>query len=201
MHFEVLMDLPFTLDIHAPSWIPSHFDNHILRKLSSMKGQYYDTEAYDALSTRCDYVLYEVYEIHRPVVDGELLSGVTFLHPGMVGNEYNMTKGHFHAVLDTAEFYYCLAGTGAMVMETPEGEWSVKDFRAGRMLYVPPRWAHRSVNTSKKDDLVLLFVYPAHAGHDYGTIEKQGFRKLMVEIDGRTQVIDNPRWSAPGAAS
>jgi glucose-6-phosphate isomerase len=40
----------------------------------------------------------------------------------------------------------------------------------------------------------MFFIYPANAGHDYGTIEQQGFRKLVLERDSRVQIIDNPRW-------
>ena len=40
----------------------------------------------------------------------------------------------------------------------------------------------------------MFFVYPANAGHDYGTIESKGFRKLVVCRDGKTEIIDNPRW-------
>jgi glucose-6-phosphate isomerase len=80
-----------------------------------------------------------------------------------------------------------------MVMETPEGDWAVELLSPGRVLYVPPRWAHRSVNTGS-DDLITLFAYPGHAGHDYGTIEQQGFRKLLVERDGVAAIVDNPRW-------
>ncbi|MGB5844521.1 MAG: glucose-6-phosphate isomerase family protein [Anaerolineales bacterium] len=83
---------------------------------------------------------------------------------------------------------------GVMVMETPEGEWSIEELHPGCVLYVPPRWAHRSVNTGQLVNLVTFFIYPGNAGHDYGTIEQQGFRKLVVERDGRVQVIDNPRW-------
>lgn len=39
---------------------------------------------------------------------------------------------------------------------------------------------------------VTLFVCPGNAGHDYGTIEQQGFRRLVVERDGRAQVIGDP---------
>lgn len=86
-----------------------------------------------------------------------------------------------------------------MVMETPEGEWAVEKLIPEKVLYVPPRWAHRSVNTSRNEDLVTFFVYPGNAGHDYGSIEKQGFRKLVVEREGEVQVIDNPRWLPPEA--
>ena len=45
--------------------------------------------------------------------------------------------------------------------------------------------------------LCLLFVYPGDAGHDYGTIEFQGFRKLVLKMDGDVKIVDNPRWVAP----
>ena len=192
------MDVPFTFDLVFPEALPSKFDQHLVRRLSSMKGQFADGPAYVARAAKEDVVLYEVYELHRPEVTGELLHGISIVHPGKVGDEYFMTKGHFHTVLETAEIYQCLKGEGVMVMETPEGEWAVETLRPGRILYVPPRWAHRSVNTGRQEDLVTFFVYPGHAGHDYGTIETQGFRKLMVEVNGRPQVADNPRWLAPG---
>jgi glucose-6-phosphate isomerase len=189
MHSE-----PFTYELPADGGIPSAYDSHISRRLSAMRGMYCDEAAFAALLARDDALLYEVYEIQRPHAPGELLQGVSVVHPGKVGDEYYMTKGHFHEVLDTGEVYYCLSGAGMMVMETPEGESSVQPFRAGQVLYVLPRWAHRSVNTSPDQALVFYFVYPGNAGHNYGTIEQQGFRKLVVERDGQPTVIDNPRW-------
>jgi glucose-6-phosphate isomerase len=191
----MMLNVPYTYDISAG--VPSSWDNHIVRRLSSMKGQYLDQAAYRAMLARGDQVLYEVYERKRPEVSGELLHGVSVVHPGKVGDEYFMTKGHFHRVLETGEIYHCLKGRGMMVMETPEGEWCVQDFVPGAVLYVLPRWAHRSVNVSLTEDLVFHFVYPGHAGHDYGTIERQGFRKLVVDRGGVPQVIDNPRWRPP----
>jgi len=192
------MDVPFTFDLIYPQALPSKFDNHLVRRLSSMRGQFADQAAYAAQLEKEDTVLYEVYELKRPEVAGELLHGISIVHPGKVGDEYYMTKGHFHTVLETAEIYECLKGEGVMVMETPEGEWAVEELRPGKILYVPPRWAHRSVNTGSGEDLVTFFVYPGNAGHDYGTIETQGFRKLMLEVGGRPQIVDNPRWLAPG---
>lgn len=184
---------PYTYQI-PESGIPSEWDNHIVRRLSDMKGQYADQERFEAMLSQDDQVLYEVYEFRRPEVAGELLHGVSIIRPGFVADEYFMTKGHFHAVLETGEVYYCLSGQGVMVMETPEGAWSVEEFRPGSVLYVLPRWAHRSVNTSPDEDLVLFFIYPGHAGHDYGTIEERGFRKLIVERAGKPAIIDSPRW-------
>ena len=84
-----------------------------------------------------------------------------------------------------------------MVMETPEGQCVVEELIGGKVLYVPPRWAHRSVNVSSYEDLVMFFVYPGNAGHDYGTIETQGFKKLVIERDGKPDIVDNPRWTQP----
>jgi glucose-6-phosphate isomerase len=185
---------PFTVDIvQEQVLLPRPYDTHIVRKLSALKGQFLDTQAFEALLEKDDPILYEVYEIRRPEVAGEQLQGLSILHPGKVGDEYYMTKGHFHSVLETAETYLCLQGEGYMVMETPEGEWAVEPLRPNKVLYVPPRWAHRSVNTSPDQDLVTFFVYPAHSGHDYGTIEKTGYLKLVVEQDGAARIVDNPR--------
>jgi len=187
-------DQPFSFYVPQPQVIPTHFDNHIERRLSALRGQFSDLDAYEMLLAQCDPVLYEVYEIQRPHQAGELLTGISIVHPGKVGQEFFMTKGHFHAVLETAEVYLCLKGEGFMVMEDPEGNCQVEPLSPGKILYVPPRWAHRSVCTSRQEDLATFFIYPGHAGHDYGTIEGQGFRKLVMEGEDWIVVVDNPRW-------
>ena len=189
-----MTDAPFTLTLPFPKIIPSKADTHIKRPLSSLRGIFLDDEALEKMLQQDDPLVYEVFEIKRPEEEGELALGVSVVHPGQVGSEFFMTKGHFHSVLETAEVYYCLQGEGFMVMETPEGATSVAALHPGTVLYVPPRWAHRSVCTSRQGDLVTLFVYPAHAGHDYGTIEQQGFRKLVIDSGNGIEFIDNPRW-------
>ena len=188
---------PFSFEIAGPGFIPSYYDNHIQRYLTNMAGQYLDQKAYADLLENANSLLYEVYELKRPETAGEILHGVSIVHPGKVGAEYYMTKGHYHTVLETAEIYYTLSGRGMMVMETPEGDWAVEDLQPGKILYVPPRWAHRSVNIDPGQDLVMFFAYPGNAGHNYGAIESQGFRKLVVERDGKPAIVDNPRWVEP----
>jgi glucose-6-phosphate isomerase len=187
-------DLPFTFTIQFPLGAPTRADNHIQRRLSSLKNQFNDERAYCELLAEDDRLIYEVYEIKRPEVEGELLSGISIVHPGKVGHEFFMTKGHFHIEQETAELYFVLKGEGFMVMETPEGDCSLEALTPGKVLYVPPRWAHRSVCTSRQEDLVTFFVYPGNAGHDYGAIEQQGFRKLVMDSGQGIEIIDNPRW-------
>ena len=189
-----MTDLPVTFTLPMPEVVPSRSENHIERRLSALRGQFDDAEAYEAMLSEKDQLIYEVYEIQRPQVEGEILMGVSIVHPGKVGSEFFMTKGHFHSVLETSEVYYCLRGEGFMVMETPEGDTCVEALVPGKVLYVPPRWAHRSVCTSRQEDLVTFFAYPANAGHDYGTIERQGFGKLVLDGAHGPEVVDNPRW-------
>jgi glucose-6-phosphate isomerase len=105
-----------------------------------------------------------------------------------------MTKGHFHARLETAEVYYCLRGHGYLLMENPEGDWEAREVEPGGAVYVPARYAHRSVNVSATEPLVTFFAFRGDAGHDYGTIETNGFRKQVVERSGRPELVDNPGW-------
>jgi glucose-6-phosphate isomerase len=163
------------------------------RYLSNMKGMFADDAAYEEMVKNDNPLAYEFYELGFPEKDSDLLFGTSIVYPGKVGNEYFMTKGHFHTILDTAEVYYCLSGKGYMLMENPEGDWDAQELTPGKAVYVPGRYAHRSINVGN-EPLVTFFVFRADAGHDYGTIETKGYRKLIVENNGKVEIIDNPKW-------
>ena len=80
-----------------------------------------------------------------------------------------------------------------MVMENPEGDTMELPLRTGEALYVPRRYAHRSVNTGDQP-LVMFYTFGADAGHDYGTIETKGYHRLIVKREDKPTVIDNPKW-------
>jgi glucose-6-phosphate isomerase len=161
------------------------------RRLSDMADMYEDAAAATAAVESGDPVLYRVYEKKVPETAGELQWCMSVLLPGKVGREYYMTKGHFHAVRETAEIYFCVRGRGYMLMETEDGRTELAEMRPDAAVYVPGGWAHRSINTGE-EPLISFCVYPGHAGHDYGSIETRGFLKRVVEMDGRPEVIDNP---------
>lgn len=183
---------PFALDFDLGTGV-SKATQSTKRPLSKMKGMYADNTAFEAAVQNNDPLVYEFYELDLPETAGDLLFGTSILYPGKVGNEYYMTKGHFHTILETGEVYYCLSGNGAMLMENPEGDWDIQYFTPGQAVYVPPRYAHRSINLGN-EPLVTFFTFRADAGHDYGTIETKGYRKLVVEKDGKPAIIDNPKW-------
>jgi glucose-6-phosphate isomerase len=190
---------PFAVSWDPRDGIMDDPDNHIERYLRTLTSMFYDREAAEKyLKERGDTLLYEVYEKKIPQADGEIQFCSSITHPGKIGDEYFMTKGHFHARRDTAEIYYCLRGRGYMLMETEGGEdFELGEMSPGRTVYVPPDWAHRSVNTGD-EPLISLAVYPGDAGHDYGSIETSGYRHVVVERKGKPEVIENPRYGRMG---
>jgi glucose-6-phosphate isomerase, archaeal len=163
------------------------------RYLSNMKGMFYDEKKYAEILAKENPLIYEFHEISVPEDSGDLAFGMSIAYPGKVGDEYFMTKGHFHTVLETAEVYLCVKGRGLILMENPEGDWCYEVLTPGKMAYVSQRYAHRSINIGT-EPFVQFFCFRGDAGHDYGTIETKGYRKLVVERNGEFAVIDNPKW-------
>ena len=76
------MDMPFAYDLVRSRMIPTRFNNHVVRNLTALKGQFSDERAHVACIARDDAPVYEVYEVRRPESAGELLHGVSIVHPG-----------------------------------------------------------------------------------------------------------------------
>jgi glucose-6-phosphate isomerase len=183
---------PFTMDFSLESGLSGQ-RRPTQRRLSQMKGMYAGHEALLKMLEGGDPLVYEFYELGAPEDAGDLAFGTSIVYPGKVGGEYFMTKGHFHTIIGTGEVYICLRGRGIMLQENPEGDWSASELVPGRAVYCAQRYAHRSINTGA-EPLVTFYSFRADAGHDYGTIETKGYRKLVVEVDGKPAVVDNPRW-------
>jgi glucose-6-phosphate isomerase len=174
---------PFSATVDLVEGIMTDATRHTARKASAMRGHYADAGALDRLIAAGDPLHYEVFEKPVPEEYGHDMFCVSRLLPGLVGEEYFMTKGHYHTVAQTAELYLCIRGKGFMVMKTKDGRFSAEPMEKGRMVYVPPYWAHRSVNTGD-EPLVSFCAYNAEAGHNYGDIETEGFLKRVLRQDG-----------------
>ena len=181
---------PFGVDIDLEEGVMSDPDSHLVRRASAMTGYYANEAELRRLITEGDDpVHYEVFEKRIPEEYGHLLFSISKLQPGLVGQECFMTKGHHHEVAGCAELYLCIRGEGYILMKTADGRRCVAEpIKRNRMVYVPPYWAHRSINTGD-EPLISLCVYPAEAGHDYGDIEQKGFPK-RVFVRGRQLLIE-----------
>lgn len=164
-------------------------DNVVVRRASDMRGYYADNEALEALVRGSeDPIHYRVYELSIPEEKGHLRVVVSELLPGKVAGEYFMTKGHYHEVPETAEVYLCLRGGGYMMMKSADGRCVEEPMEPGRMVYVPPHWAHRSINVSD-EPLVSFCVYPGEAGHNYGDIVTEGFPHRIFAGDTKPVIF------------
>ncbi len=184
---------PFFMNIDFKSGDLKPNDRVNVRRLGNMKGMFLDAESERLILERSDPIIYTFSEKVLPEEPGHLQIAMTSINPGKVGEEYYMTKGHYHKLAHTSEVYLGLEGTGCLLMQTVEGYFSAIDIRPGVLAYIPPYWGHRMVNTGESP-FVFFAVYPGDAGHNYGDIEKTGFAKILLKRDGKTLLTDNPRW-------
>ena len=185
---------PLRVDIFPETGFlgPEHLTNVSARHLSAMRGMYQDVGAAEAMVAAGDPLLYQVYQAAIPDAIPHLLFGTTVIYPGKVGDEYFMTKGHYHEIEHTAEVYFCLRGRGYILQENRAGQVGGHIVHPGHAVYIPPPGANPSVNLGD-EEFVFFYVYPAGSGHDYEAFEGLGFRHILVERDGEPACLPNPR--------
>jgi glucose-6-phosphate isomerase len=162
----------------------------ICKRLSELRGSFHDATAYDAALAVDDALLYTVCSVRPAEGDGQMHYGLGILQPGKIGNEYFLTRGHYHSERMAAEIYIGLRGDGAILLEHEHtGKSALVRLAEGDVVYVPGHTAHRTVNTGAVP-LAYLGVYPWNAGHDYGAIAHRNFLKCVVEVNGRPELMD-----------
>jgi glucose-6-phosphate isomerase len=179
------IDMPTLLTIVAGDGAMEGATRVYRKHRGDLDGLYRDESAHRALvdAGGADELVYYVNEHKYQSGPGSLIVGTSTLLPGVVGEEYAMTRGHLHAVSDRAELYYCLSGHGVMLLDTDDGRSVAVELRAGQAVDVPGHWVHRSVNVGD-EPFVSLFCYNSDAGQDYALIERAGGMKSLIVRDG-----------------
>lgn len=161
-----------------------------VRQLKDIAGIFLDQDAMSAMNP--ETLIYSV-QSWLPVEEGTpggLYFGVSTLYPGKVGNEYFMTKGHFHAQSDRAEFYWGVQGKGMLIlMDRDRNTWAEKIY-PGSLHYIGSEIAHRLANTGS-ENLVVGACWPSDAGHNYQEIAENGFSARLIEIEGQPELIES----------
>ena len=157
------------------------------RRASDMEGLYHDENSLQDLISSGDPLVYRVAAAPVPEVAGEVPFSITTVEPGTVGDEFFMTKGHAHTNYE-GEIYLGLSGRGGLVLYTGEqARWI--EIEPGSVGYIPPGWAHRTVNTGP-EPFQFLAVYPGAAGHDYEFVLERGMGLRVVRDTDGYKVID-----------
>ncbi len=158
------------------------------RVLADLAGVFADQAAWAAMDGR--QLAYRV-QLYLPVADGTeggLFFGNTTIMPGRVGDEYFMTKGHFHACRNRAEYYWTLQGRGGLILMDEDRNCRVEWLSPGSLHYIPGHTAHRVANTGD-EPLTFGACWPADAGHDYDTIARDGFAARLRCVDGKPTLV------------
>lgn len=153
-------------------------------RASDMAGLYKDADAWQRLAG--DALVYAVAAAPVAEEAGELPFSITTIQPGTVGGEFFMTKGHMHTARQ-GEVYLGLSGKGLLVLYDG-GEAKVVELPPNVVGYIPPGWAHRTVNVGA-EPFRFLAVYPGDAGHDYGFVRERGMGARVYK-DGRGYLVD-----------
>lgn len=183
---------PVELALDPASGALSDATGYYEKRLGDLADVFQDEAAYRGLPA--DRLVYRVFEHRAEERPGDLIFGTSVVLSGTVGDEFNMTRGHRHAIADRTEIYHCLSGHGVLLMESPDGAVHAAELRPGVTSYVPPAWIHRSVNVGS-EPFMTLFCYPADAGQDYEVIARAGGMRRLVVRDGTSgwTLRDNPR--------
>lgn len=160
----------------------------LVRRVGQLGGIFEDRNSWSAMNPEA--VVYSV-QWQEPVpqeTEGGLFWGSTTIEPGRVGDEYYMTRGHFHARRDRAEFYCAVQGEGMLVLMDEDRSTRVEIMSPGSLHYIPGHTAHRAVNTGESP-LVFWACWPSDAGHDYDTIAERSFGARVLRRGGVPEVV------------
>jgi glucose-6-phosphate isomerase len=159
----------------------------LTRRMSDLEGLFADADAWRAAIEAGDPVVYTVAASLVPETDRELPQSITTIQPGTTAGEFWMTKGHQHPN-HQGEIYLALAGQGLLLMYDGTTA-SCLEMAPNTIGYIPPGWAHRSVNVGS-EPYSFLAVYPGCAGHDYGWVLEHGMGSRAVADGAGYRLVD-----------
>lgn len=155
------------------------------KDLAALRPLFADQAACDDLIRQGEVPVYEVAEFRE---DGsDLIFGTTTIQPGQVGGEFFMTRGHFHRCADLGEIYSTTAGEGLLLLRTRDFQTRTVQMRPGSCAFIPPGWAHRSVNTGPVP-LVFFWCCDPATGTDYGGIAEHGMGLRVFDDAGMVRL-------------
>ncbi len=189
------LNLPFYIPVTPEGFQATTNMKYIQRHLSEMQDFFSDSEAIKYVLTQSDPLIYEYWEMEYAGSGNGISFGMTRIQPGQIGNEYFLTKGHFHADGLGDEMHLTLDGQGMVLLLDREEKSTCMEMQSGRMCYYPGHLAHRTINTGI-EPLVFVGIWPPHIVHDYETLKRNGFPKLIVAGQSGPELINNPRFTS-----
>lgn len=158
------------------------------KTLGQIRSLFHDQKAAGKLPDQLELYRIQFYAAVPDSTEGGLYLGNTVIQPGKVGDEYYMTRGHFHRIRNRGEYYAAVQGEGALLLMGDDRITRCETMTSGSVHYIPGNTAHRVANTGSVP-LVFIASWPSDAGHDYETIEREGFSARLLERNGSPVLI------------
>ncbi len=133
------------------------------------------------------------------VIRGEAGQNITVLTPGLNGNEFNKTYGHFHNY-QGVEIYHVVYGQGVLLMQRNDEmgeakEVKVVSLRPGMTVEIPSGYGHALINVGKTYLVVIDNSPTGKNVHNFEPVkEKQGFAYYVVDKRGEVGFEPNPNY-------
>ena len=162
----------FTNKVNFKTGELSIYGSHTIAYLSDLKDLFKDKQEVNKRKTE-NPIIYETFYPDIEANEMYIFYGITKIHPGMIGREFFMTKGHTHEQKKMCETYTCLSGKG-MLLEQKDEKIQKSLMEPGTISYVGENSLHRVYNIG---DEALVFIASCRADyeHDYSLLEDNGF--------------------------
>lgn len=160
----------------------------VTKRIGDLEGYWYREAALSELNSSTPLYTTQTWMPVEEGTEGALAWGNTTLSAGKVGDEYFMTRGHWHRKRDRGELVICVSGRGALLLMNEQRETCIERLAPGSTHYIPGHTAHRTVNTGT-EPLLFLCAWSADCGHDYEDIRERGFSSLLLERDGKERLV------------
>lgn len=158
--------------------------------ISDMPGCFEDEKKQSGIDQKT--IVYKV-EMHQAVENGTrggLFFGFSHVYPGLVGDEYFMTKGHVHQKKTHAEYYWCTAGRGVLLLMNKNRNCRLEELEPGSLHYINGSFAHRLINTGT-EKLIVGACWPSDAGYDYASVLQNGFSVRLKKVNGTPKLVSS----------
>lgn len=146
---------PFILSISSNGLLYSSEFKGIFRletRLGDVKQEFQDRDLVERLLQKGRNLVIRVRKRINVEGKGLLRLSAQAILPGKIGKEYFMTPLHVH---NKSELIIGMSGVGLVLLQS-EGSIKLKRLEKGRLVYIPPHWAHRCINIGNE-----RFVYLA----------------------------------------
>lgn len=144
-------------------------------------------------------------EDKEDLVNRNLLYGACIYSSGVMDNEPVRSQGHIHAIskscgFSTGELYEIWYGKAIIFMqETAKdnpGRVFAVEAEVGDVVFVPPGWAHYTMNANPKDHMVFGAWCVRDYGFDYDDVrDHNGLSFFPIINNGKIDFEKNPKYS------